>query len=383
MRDTHEWCRHTHEHDPLTCMYVHTRCLVSFLCVSGGTSQPPHHMPLQSNQKKTPTPLPLVCPPVRLSVCECLSSVSVSLEVEVQLEDAPVEHAPKALLVLQLPLPVQNLEGHVLVGRPGVEADDARLGRVGGLQGVRGRLGGVEQVGVEEVKLVALYHLGRRVVVVVVRLVVLVPLVACLDAVEKTRLTRPVFVFPVVLLLSECVLGLGLHDLLVAGHGLPLLAHKVVKRKLLDAQVGGVAPALVRLPPGLHCCGGQADGPPGLLLLDEGLTQLHALLVLLRRLQNLHTKPLDFIHRPDTRAVWPGTDLPLLCNHILNTGRCSSSSSGRGFRGWCGEGWGCVVLVVWLELGGVSPVVVGVDARADKVLRPAGVLLLLGRLVVT
>uniref|UniRef100_A0A8C6FZ28 Uncharacterized protein n=1 Tax=Moschus moschiferus TaxID=68415 RepID=A0A8C6FZ28_MOSMO len=54
----------------------------------------------------------------------------------------------------------------------------------------------VDEIGVEDVELVALHDLGWRIVEVVVRLVVLVPLEARVHAVEEARLARPVLVRP-------------------------------------------------------------------------------------------------------------------------------------------------------------------------------------------
>ena len=59
-----------------------------------------------------------------------------------------------------------------------------------------GRLALVDEIRVEDVELVALNNLGGRVVMVIVRLVVLVPLVARVDPVEVLGLARPVLVMP-------------------------------------------------------------------------------------------------------------------------------------------------------------------------------------------
>ena len=88
-----------------------------------------------------------------------------------------VTHSP-----INVPVsPARPPEGNVLVRRPGGEAQHAG-GVVGTLRVPLHLIGGrhllVDQVVVQDVKLVALHHLGWRVVVVVVRLVILVPLVA-------------------------------------------------------------------------------------------------------------------------------------------------------------------------------------------------------------
>lgn len=54
----------------------------------------------------------------------------------------------------------------------------------------------VDQIGVENVELVTLDDLGRGVVEVVMRLVVLVPFEACVDPVEEARFPWTVFVCP-------------------------------------------------------------------------------------------------------------------------------------------------------------------------------------------
>lgn len=99
-----------------------------------------------------------------------LPTVPDELEVEVQVEDATLEEALEPALVAALPLAVEDLERHVLVGRTCGEADDAEVRAVRRLDAEGGRLGLVDEVGVEDVELVALDRLGRGVVVVVVRL---------------------------------------------------------------------------------------------------------------------------------------------------------------------------------------------------------------------
>ena len=114
----------------------------------------------------------------------------MALKVEVEMQDAALVDALETALVRVLPLAVDDFEGQVDVRRAGLEADDAKVARFRGLEHVLGRDALVDEVGVKEVELVALDRLGRRVVFVVVRLVVLVPVVPGLDAVEEARLPR-------------------------------------------------------------------------------------------------------------------------------------------------------------------------------------------------
>ncbi len=59
-------------------------------------------------------------------------------------------------------------------------------------QRIRWRARLVNQIGVEDVELVSLHNLGRRVVEVVVGLVVFVPFEASMDAIEVAWLSRSV-----------------------------------------------------------------------------------------------------------------------------------------------------------------------------------------------
>ncbi|KFO53564.1 Putative uncharacterized protein encoded by CACTIN-AS1, partial [Corvus brachyrhynchos] len=131
-------------------------------------------------------------------------AVTVTLEVEPELEDAVGKLAAEAVAVGILPLPVDNLEGYVLVGWPGMEAQDGKvLVVLAGLQEVLGRRALVDEVRVEDVELVALHDLGGGVVEVIVGLVVLVPLEARVHTVEEAGLAWPVLVSPQIGLARE------------------------------------------------------------------------------------------------------------------------------------------------------------------------------------
>lgn len=125
-----------------------------------------------------------------------LTPVPVRVEVEEEREHAPVEHALVPLLLLFRPLLVEDFECEVLVGGTGVEAEDAELGGVRLLDEKLGGGGLVDEVGIEDAELVALDDLGRRVVVVVVGLVVLVPVPSGLDPVEVAGFARFVLAGP-------------------------------------------------------------------------------------------------------------------------------------------------------------------------------------------
>mmetsp|Transcript_35503 Transcript_35503/g.68062 ORF Transcript_35503/g.68062 Transcript_35503/m.68062 type:complete len:361 (+) Transcript_35503:176-1258(+) len=141
------------------------------------------------------------------------TAVAIALEVDVKVHDTALKRALETLLVAVLPVLIDNLKGNILVGRTGVK-DQQRSFAVLGAVGhhfVGGGLGLVDKVRVEDVELIALHHLRRRVVVVVVRLIVLVPFIAGMHSVEVLGLARAVLVVPPVRLLLQHHLPAELH----------------------------------------------------------------------------------------------------------------------------------------------------------------------------
>lgn len=126
-----------------------------------------------------------------------LPPVAVSLEVEPQLEDPISKLTAKTVSVGVFPLPVYNFKSNVLIRRTCMEPQNPKVlvVRTGLEEVLRGRAL-VNQVWVEDVKLVTLDNLGRWVVEVVMRLVVFVPLKASVDPVEKAWFPGTIFVSP-------------------------------------------------------------------------------------------------------------------------------------------------------------------------------------------
>ena len=114
----------------------------------------------------------------------------MSFEVKVQLENAAIEGTLEAVSLGHLPLFVDDGEGDVFVGDPRTEANRQGIVRAVRLEVELWRSCLVCEFGVENVELVALDDFGRRVLRVVVRLVVLVPLVALLYGIEEARLAH-------------------------------------------------------------------------------------------------------------------------------------------------------------------------------------------------
>ena len=141
---------------------------------------------------------------MRSNVCVCvcatiLSSVSRTLEVYVQMKYASLERALEPSLVRILPLFVYDAKRDVFVRRAAGDSQDARVVVYGArvaLELVSRRFAFIDQIREEDVELVPLDGFRRRVIVVVVRGVVFVPLVAGVDSVEVSRFPGFVLVVP-------------------------------------------------------------------------------------------------------------------------------------------------------------------------------------------
>ena len=112
------------------------------------------------------------------------------LKVEVQLQDASIEAALESVPLRHLPLLVDNCEGDILVGHTRTEANRQSVSRPILLQVELGCARLIGQIRVENVELVALHDFWGWVLRVVVRLIVLVPFVALLDAIEESWLAH-------------------------------------------------------------------------------------------------------------------------------------------------------------------------------------------------
>lgn len=107
-----------------------------------------------------------------------------------------------------VPFFVDDTESNVLVRGPSDKADEARvfgssrserftpLAPVLALDAESRCFGRVDKIGVENIELVALNDLGRKILVVVMSLVILVPFVAHLDSVEVARFPWTVCLCP-------------------------------------------------------------------------------------------------------------------------------------------------------------------------------------------
>ena len=117
-------------------------------------------------------------------------------EVEIQRKHTALERGSKPSLPRTIPLAIDDLEGNIFIRRSRMKANDAKFIRVGGLQKILRRLVLVNEIWVKDVELIALHSFRGRVVMIVMRLIVLIPVVARLDAVKVTRLARPILVLP-------------------------------------------------------------------------------------------------------------------------------------------------------------------------------------------
>lgn len=126
-----------------------------------------------------------------------LTAVSVSLEMKPQLKDVVMKLTSESAFVRIFPFPVDNLERDVLIRRARVKSQNSKVLIIGTrCQKVFRRSIFINKIWIEDVELIALHNLGRRIVHVVVCLIVLVPLEASVHAIEVTRLTWSILVGP-------------------------------------------------------------------------------------------------------------------------------------------------------------------------------------------
>lgn len=124
-----------------------------------------------------------------------------------------------------LPFAVDDLKRNVLIRRPSMKTQNAKVLVVRArLKEVLWRGALVDQVRIEDVKLITLDNFGWWVVKVIVRLIVLVPLETCVHTIEETRLAWSVLVSPHVHFPSQGHLYTELG--LVTPHALFSTSHK-------------------------------------------------------------------------------------------------------------------------------------------------------------
>ena len=128
---------------------------------------------------------------------ERLSPITVTFEMEPQLHNVVMELATESFLVRVFPFTIDDFESNVFVRRSGTEAKDGEISVIGTRSDGILRCGIlVDQVRIENVELVALYDLRRRVIHIVVSLVVFVPFKSSVNAVEVSRFAGSVLIGP-------------------------------------------------------------------------------------------------------------------------------------------------------------------------------------------
>lgn len=158
----------------------------------------------------------------------CSSSVSVSFEVEVEGENASAEEASETCFISIIPFFIEDSEREVFVGRASRELDDAVIWILGRFEEILGRLALIDELRVEDVELVALDILGRRIIGVVMHLVVLVPIESLFDTVEVARFLGLIPARPLVGLRIQLLLFVEDHFIFV--HWLSLLLFEELQR---------------------------------------------------------------------------------------------------------------------------------------------------------
>mmetsp|Transcript_6930 Transcript_6930/g.16520 ORF Transcript_6930/g.16520 Transcript_6930/m.16520 type:complete len:221 (-) Transcript_6930:1555-2217(-) len=127
-----------------------------------------------------------------------LTPIPVALEVEVKRQHASFERTSESMLTRPVPLSVNDLERNVFIRRSRFKPYDAELISIGWLQNELRCLCPIDEIWVKDIKFVPLHRLWRRIIMIVMRLVVLVPVVTGLNAVEVARLSGAVLVLPCV-----------------------------------------------------------------------------------------------------------------------------------------------------------------------------------------
>mmetsp|Transcript_24829 Transcript_24829/g.51962 ORF Transcript_24829/g.51962 Transcript_24829/m.51962 type:complete len:212 (-) Transcript_24829:368-1003(-) len=120
----------------------------------------------------------------------------MTLEVQIQRQHPSLERTPKSPLPTLIPLSIDNLKCDILVRRSSAKPQNTKVVRIGPFQKVFRRRRPVDEIGIKNVEFVSLHDLRGRIVVIVMGLVVGIPVVSRLDAVEVTRFTRTVLVLP-------------------------------------------------------------------------------------------------------------------------------------------------------------------------------------------
>jgi len=98
------------------------------------------------------------------------------------------------------PLFIDNLECNIFIRWAGIKSYHQSIWCIRRFQEVLRRFSLINQIRVENVELVALHCLWRRIVDVVVGLVVLIPFIASLNCIEEARLSWFIFIFPCIFL---------------------------------------------------------------------------------------------------------------------------------------------------------------------------------------
>jgi hypothetical protein len=128
---------------------------------------------------------------------ETLPTIPMAFEIEIHMQDASLKCALKPFLVRVFPFLVHYAEGNVFIRRTSMEADQACFSTTTiSLDGICWCLCLIHKIWVEDIEFVALHNLWRWIVMVIMSLIVLVPLISCVDSVEILRLPWPVLIMP-------------------------------------------------------------------------------------------------------------------------------------------------------------------------------------------
>mmetsp|Transcript_18420 Transcript_18420/g.33234 ORF Transcript_18420/g.33234 Transcript_18420/m.33234 type:complete len:210 (-) Transcript_18420:329-958(-) len=120
----------------------------------------------------------------------------MTLEIQIQRQHPSLERTPKSPFPTLIPLSVDNLKCDILVRRSSAKPQNTKVVRIGPFQMISRRDCPVDEIGIKNVEFVSLHDLRGRIVVIIMGLVVGIPVVPRLDAVEVARFARTVLVLP-------------------------------------------------------------------------------------------------------------------------------------------------------------------------------------------
>jgi hypothetical protein len=133
-------------------------------------------------------------------------------ERKVQIQHSAVKNTLETVSLWHFPLSIDNFECNVFIRRPSWESDYESVWSIWLLQIILRCLSFVNEIRIKDVELVSLDCLWRRVIYVIMGLVILIPFIASLNCVKKTRFPRLIPIFPFVFVNRHLLIATTIQD---------------------------------------------------------------------------------------------------------------------------------------------------------------------------